>query len=88
MGWSDEKEGDGSAQMTVKEFGLCVWERSGGIIKEQQQNLKGIWSLKLQGNLQLNSGLIAVPAPVNRAQPGQCVAACSFCCMYACTGGV
>lgn len=87
MGWSDGKEGDGSAQMTVKEFGLRVLERSGGIIKEQQQNFKGIWSLKLQGNLRLNSGLIDVPASVNRTQP-RVVRACTHILLHARTGGI
>ena len=83
----DEKEGDGSAQVTVKEFGLCVWERSGGIIKEQQQKFKGIWSLKLQGNLQSNGGLIDVPAPVNCTQP-RAVCVCTHILLHARTRGI
>lgn len=49
--------------MMVKGFELCGWQRSGGVIKEQQQNFKGIWPLKLQEDLQRKSGPIAVPAP-------------------------
>ena len=61
--------------MTVKEFGRCVWERSGGIIKEKQKKFKGVWSLKVQGNLQSNSGLnrCASPSEPRTAQGSACL---------------
>lgn len=73
--------------MTVKEFGQCVWERSGGIIKEKQKKFKGVWSLKVQGNLQSNSDLTGVPAPVNRTQP-RAVRVCAHILLHPCTRGI
>lgn len=68
--------------MERKEMGMLRWwwenlgsvfEREEGIIKEKQQNFKGVCSLKLQGNLQ--KSLTNVPAPVTHTQAELCRAA-------------
>lgn len=80
MGWWDGKKGDGSAWVIVRDPGLCVWERSEVIIKEQQQNFKGIWSSKLQGNAQ--KSFMDVPALVTHTQPELWGAAHTICCRH------
>lgn len=80
MGWWDGKKGDGSAWVIVRDPGLCVWERSEVIIKEQRQNFKGIWSSKLQGNVQ--KSFMDVPALVTHTQPELWGAAHTICCRH------